>query len=197
MYLEKIASIRTGLVTARKKAKDQANVYTYKMLNLKCINESGYIDEAYIEEYSTGYPLKYEYLTHMGDILIRLSAPYTALLINSEKNCNLVIPSHLAIIRVNEQIVLPEYVLWILKKDDVKQKILKNNSGSSAFGTIRSGFFGNLQIPSIPIQKQEAIGRLLMLSQKEQYLLHLLAEEKRKYTKLILNQVYDVAKRGR
>ena len=82
MTINDIAVVRTGLVTARKK-KDAAalGTYKYQLLNLRCIANEGYIDKDYIEPYELSEELKDDYLTRMGDILIRLSAPYTAVMI--------------------------------------------------------------------------------------------------------------------
>ena len=104
MTINDIAVVRTGLVTARKK-KDAASLGTYKyqLLNLRCIANEGYIDKNYIEPYELSEELKDDYLTRMGDILIRLSAPYTAVLINKSELCGIVVPSHFAIIRVDER----------------------------------------------------------------------------------------------
>ena len=52
MTIGEIAVVRTGLVTARKK-KDVSSlrIYEYRLLNLKCIANEGYIDESSIEPY--------------------------------------------------------------------------------------------------------------------------------------------------
>jgi len=197
MILNDIASIRTGLVTARKKASDyENNVIEYKLINLKCIAEAGYLDLLNTEPYYSVERLKADYLTRMGDILIRLSAPYTSVMITSEEWCNYLVPSHFTIIRVDKRKAAPEYVFWFLKRDTTRQKIMQNSSGSSAFGTISSGFFTNLKIRDIPLQKQKIVGELLMLSEKEQELLYSLAAEKAKYNKFLVNQIYDTFKRG-
>ena len=148
------------------------------------------------EPYYSVERLKADYLTRMGDILIRLSAPYTSVMITSEEWCNYLVPSHFTIIRVDKRKAAPEYVFWFLKRDTTRQKIMQNSSGSSAFGTISSGFFTNLKIRDIPLQKQKIVGELLMLSEKEQELLYSLAAEKAKYNKFLVNQIYDTFKRG-
>ena len=82
MTIGEIAGVRTGLVTARKKKSvSSARTYEYQLLNLKCIADEGYINKVYIETYETSEELKDNYLTQMGDILVRLSSPYTAVLI--------------------------------------------------------------------------------------------------------------------
>ena len=197
MTINDIAVVRTGLVTARKK-KDAASLGTYKyqLLNLKCIANEGYIDKDYIEPYELSEELKDDYLTRMGDILIRLSAPYTAVLINKPELCGIVVPSHFAIIRVDERYALPGYVFWVLRREKNKITMMQNSSGSTAFGTISSGLISSLPITLLPLHEQQIIGELLCLSEREQELLQKLSEEKKTYNTLLLNQIYDNMKRG-
>lgn len=197
MHIEELASVRTGLVTARKKSKEnQQTTKKYSLLNLKCINSGGYLNTDYSEEYSSAEILKSDYFTQRGDILVRLSAPYTAVMIKEDCECGYLVPSHFAIIRVDKAKALPEYVLWFLKRESTLQKILQNSSGSSAFGTISSGFLASLKIREIPLEKQAIVGQLLLLSEKEQELLHKLAAQKEIYNRELVNQIYDSFKRG-
>ena len=197
MTINDIAVVRTGLVTARKK-KDAASLGTYKyqLLNLRCIANEGYIDKEYIEPYELSEELKDDYLTRMGDILIRLSAPYTAVMINKPELCGIVVPSHFAIIRVDERYALPGYVFWVLRRDKNKITMMQNSSGSTAFGTISSGLISSLPITLLPLHEQQIMGELLCLSEREQELLQKLSEEKKTYNTLLLNQIYDNMKRG-
>ena len=193
-----VATIRTGVVTARKKRNESSiSSYQYQMLNLKCITTEGYINKEYVENYESALPLKLEYLTQMGDILVRLSAPYTAVLIQDQSVCGLVIPSHFAIIRANPRIVLPEYVYWTLGREKINTQIRQNSSGSTAFGTISSGLIANLPIRLLPIEKQRVLGELLKLSEREQELLYRLAEQKEKYNKELINRIYNMIKEGK
>lgn len=193
-----VSTVRTGVVAARKKVnKNSTTRYQYKMINLKCIAAEGYLNKENIEEYESALPLKTEYLTQMGDILVRLSAPYTAALIREQDLCGLVIPSHFAIIRVNSEIVLPEYVYWTLGRDKINIRIKQNSSGSTAFGTISSGAISSLSIRLLSIEKQRILGELLRLSEREQELLHRLADQKEKYNKELINRIYNTVKEGK
>lgn len=197
MLLENIATIRTGVVTTRKKAGEKDPIiYEYPLLNLKCAATAGYLDLQYSETLGTTEPLKPEYFTQMDDILVRLSAPYTAIMITREDWCNYLVPSHFAIIRVDKSVASPEYILWFLRRESTKQKILQNISGSGAFGTINSKFFSTLSIRNLPLKKQKTIGQMQILSEKEQELLHKLTAQKEIYNKLLIDKIYDSVKRG-
>ena len=197
MTIGEIAVVRTGLVTVReKKKKSSSQTCEYRVLNLKCIAEEGYINKEHIEieEYPVG--LKDDYLTSMGDILVRLSAPYTAVLIDQQDLCGIVVPSHFAIIRVDSRYAVPEYMFWSLRRDKNRITMMQNSSGSTAFGTISSGLIASLPITLLSLHEQQIIGDLLRLSEREQELLNKLAEEKKTYSTLLLNQIYDNMKRG-
>lgn len=197
MIINDIAVVRTGLVTVRKKkAASASQACEYQLLNLKCISNEGYINKAYLETEIFPVGLKDACLTRMGDILVRLSAPYTAVLIDQSDLCGIVVPSHFAIIRVDKRKALPEYVFWSLQRDKNKITLIQNSSGSTAFGTISSGLIASLPIALLPMHEQQIIGNLLYLSKREQELLNKLAEAKKMYNTLLLNQIYDNMKRG-
>lgn len=197
MYLADVAEVRTGLVLSRKKANDEDLLqYEYKALNLKCMMPDGYLVLENSEVFISNEKIKPDFLTQRNDVLVRLSNPYTAVYITEEAQCGYVIPSHFAIIRAYENLAVPEYINWFLKRDTIKQKITQNGSGSTAFGTISSGFLASLEMRDMPISEQMIIGKLLLLAEKEQELLYRLAENKAKYNKMMINTIYDRIKRG-
>lgn len=191
MTINDIATVRTGLPLIRKKAKESdESCNQYKVLNLKCINDKGYIDVSSAEPFSSKEALKAEYQTQIGDVLVRLSTPYTAVIINDKSLCGYLIPSHFAVIRAKRQQALPEYILWYITRESTLKKIQQNSSGSTVLGTISSGFIASLDINYISLEKQKVLGELLILSNKEQELLHKLAEQKKIYNKALINQIY-------
>lgn len=197
MTINDVAVVRTGLVTARKKKNESSlKTYEYQLLNLKCIANEGYIEKTYIEPYELSEELKEDYLTQMGDILVRLSAPYTVVIIDRLDLCRIVVPSHFAIIRVDKRYAVPEYVFWSLRRDKNKIIMKQNSSGSTAFGTISSGLISSLPITLLPLQEQKMVGKLMILSEREQELMQKLSIEKKKYNALLLNRIYDNMKRG-
>ena len=197
MVINDIAVVRTGLVTTRKKKTSTVSKsISYKLLNLKCISPDGYIETAYLEPYESSDALKEDYLTQPDDILLRLSAPYTAVIINRPELLGLLVPSHFAIIRTDRRYVVPEYLFWTLRREKNRIEIMQNSSGSTAFGTISSGLIGSLKITPLPLEKQKIIGSLMILSEREQELLDKLSAEKKKYNTFLLNQIYDNMKRG-
>jgi len=197
MTINDIATVRTGLVTTRKrKSAAGSGTNVYSLLNLKCISPDNHIDTYYLEPYEVSEKLKDDYFTQPGDILIRLSAPYTAVVIDRTELCGLLVPSHFAIIRADRHYVVPEYLFWTLQREKKRIEIMQNSSGSTAFGTVSSGLIGSLKITLLPLDKQKIIGNLSLLSKREQELLDKLSAEKKKYNTLLLNEIYDNMKRG-
>ena len=192
MIIGDVALIRTGVVISRLKKDGQKN-YTsyYKVLNLKAVADEGYIMPEYIEEMELPYIEKGDCFTQMGDILVRLSAPYTAVMIKNKEQCGLVIPSHFAVIRVDKIKASPEYVYWLLKRDKNLGRIILSSSGSTALGTISSGALANLPMKFVPMRKQKAIGELLLLMEREQELLNKLSAQKEQFMKLSLEKIYN------
>ena len=86
---------------------------------------TGYINEELLEEFKANELISKDYITRKDDIIVRLTTPYTAVLID-ESSAGLVVPSHFIIIRAREEYVLPQYLCWFLNLDKVKLEIAKN-----------------------------------------------------------------------
>ena len=112
LKLGDIASVRSGLVLSRKLSKTPTK-YRYQLINLRSINQVGYIETENVDLYDATEPLGSEYLTHTGDVVIRLTAPYTAVLID-DTTSGMVISSNLVVIRADTSLILPEYLYWLL-----------------------------------------------------------------------------------
>lgn len=198
MILSNAATVRTGFVSGRKRAQgNETQCYKYQLLNLRCISDSGNLNTAFAEFFYSASKIKEEFLSQKGDVLIRLSAPYSSLIIQNEAQCGFLIPSHFAIIRTKGDSLLPEYILWQLRRSKTKMFILQNSSGSSAFGTISSGFFASMQIEELPIKQQRALGQLTLLHDREQELLDFLAMEKREYFSRVTENAFAKIERGK
>lgn len=197
MTLGELSTVRTGLVSSRKGRPEPGEPKRiYRLLNLKCVSAEGYLNADSAEFYEASENLKDDYLTRSGDVLVRLSTPYTAVLIDRPDLYQLLIPSHFAILRADPKKILPEYLFWFLQREQTKNDLLKSGSGSTSFGTISAGAISSLPIPLLPINEQKQLANLWMLTQKEQELLHRLADEKKEYNVLLLNKIYQTMKRG-
>lgn len=186
MRLSKCAIVRSGLVLGRKESKDALH-FRYPLLTLRSINSKGFIDQSEITVFNASESLDSEYLTRQGDVVVRLSAPYTAVLIDKETE-GMVVSSNFVLIRTNESKLLPEYLCWLLNTDKIRKDVFANTF-SSMIATIKSSYFTNLEITLLSVERQQKIAAVYRLAQQEAKLLRRLAEEKERYYGAILNTI--------
>lgn len=131
------------------------------------------------------------YLTQKGDIIVKLTQPYTAVLID-ESTEGMIIPSQFAVIRYDFSAseLIPEYLYWFLNSDMVKKVFMKNNT-SNVLGAIRPLFIGELKIKVLPVKQQELIANIYLESKRELMILERLKLEKEKYSNAILKKIYN------
>lgn len=194
MKLGNIASVRSGLVLSRKQARESTGT-KYPLLNLRSVNPGGYIDTEQLDVFDASEDLSPDYLSQVGDVIIRLSAPYTAILID-EATTGMVVSSNFVIIRVDRSELLPEYLFWLLNTQKVKRSIYENTS-SNMLGAIKARYFSDFEIPGLQLDKQKKIADMNTLAMQETTLLRRLANEKERYYSLLIKRAHKELKRGK
>ncbi|MFI8714530.1 restriction endonuclease subunit S [Brevibacillus brevis] len=190
MRLGDIAEIRTGLVLTRKKATIQYNIQAkYRLLTLKNIDESGIFNNESFDEFLSNDLLEKHYFTEIGDVLIRLSQPNTAVFVD-EQYYGLLVPSSFAIIKVNQLMCMPEYLAWYLNSDEVKKEFERSQAGTR-IPTTNKNVLETLQISLVTLEKQEAIMELFKLHQKEKALYIKLIQEKEHWFKALSKKITE------
>lgn len=188
MKLGNIAEIRTGLVLVRKKASVEYEVKkTYRLITLKNINDKGVFNKEDFEIFESNDELNKEYFTEKGDILIRLSAPYTTINID-KKTAGLLVPSYFSIIKLKTQKYIPEYITWYLNSDKVKRELIRSQTGT-AMSTTNKTIISSIDIKEVPIEEQEKIAKIHELYLRERNLLNSLIKEKEQYYKGITDKL--------
>lgn len=193
MKLGEIASVRSGLVLSRKLAHENP-AQRYRLLNLRSITPEGYIDMNETDVFDAKETLPGEYLSQVGDIVIRLSAPYTAVLID-EKSEGMVVSSNFVIVRTDPQELLPEFLYWLLNTSEVKHRMFENSS-SNMLGAVKPKFFADYEITPLPIPEQQKIAAINALAKAESKLLRQLANAKEQYYEAILRNTFNEIKRS-
>ena len=193
MKLGNIATVRSGLVLSRKQAWEPSDI-RYPLLNLRSINPGGYIEADQLDVFVAAEHLSPEYLSQIGDVIVRLTAPYTAILID-KVTAGMVISSNFVIIRADRRELLPEYLFWLINTPKVKRSIYENTS-SNMLGAIKAKYFSDFEVPFLPIAKQQQIAAMNELVLKETKLLRKLADEKECYYSLLIDRAYKEMKRG-
>lgn len=184
MKLKQISEIHTGLVLSRKKALKLDNYEKYSLLNLKCINTDGTIDNTQFEEFKSSEVLDNQYLTQEGDIIMRLTSPYTAIFIDKPHQ-NLLISSNFAVIKIRDSKILPEYLTELLNS-----KIIRKQIDRSAMGTImpmlKTSALKEISIKEISKEEQKIIVKYLDCYYKEKHLVEKLLEQRLKMKQQIM-----------
>lgn len=121
-----------------------------------------------------------------GDVIVRTSSPYTAILIE-EKTSGMVISSNFVIIRCKSQKLLPEYLFWYLNTEEIKKDIFVNSAGNM-LAAIKPQYFNALKLNLPDLKKQKLIADFNLCARKEVELLERLKMEKERYYKLCLEK---------
>lgn len=193
MKLGELALVRSGLVLSRKQSREPSS-FRYPLLNFRSIAVDGDIELGEMDVFDATEVLKPEYISHTGDIIVRLTAPYTAVLVDKDTE-GMVISSNFIIIRTDSKKILPEYLYWLLNTSEVKQKIAENTS-SNMLGAVKASYFNDFEISLLPIDWQQKIAALYLLSRRESRLLMQLAQEKAKYNAHQIERAQKQMRRG-
>lgn len=186
MKLNKIASVRTGLVLHRKESTKIGNGCEYQQLNLKSVSDNGTINFDDTIKFYAAEKLSNNYLTQSGDVIVKTSDPYTAVYIK-EEYAGLVIPSHFVIIRVDESVVLPKYIAWYLNKERIKKDFRMSCTGT--LKQIKPSTIAETEIKLPTLERQKQVVDLYDISQSEIKLLEKLLEQKKTYYKSLINKI--------
>jgi len=183
-----MSEVQTGLVLVRKRTDvEDKDTHKYRMLTLKSFEPQGLLNERDLDVFFSKEKLEKKYLTNKGDIIVRLTVPYTAICIN-DKQEGLVIPSNFAIIRLREQTYIPEFVALFLNSEIIEKKLFKS-SISTTIPLIKTKHLREIDISDIPLAMQKKIVELNQLQMKEKMLLSCLMEEKEKLAKASINKI--------
>lgn len=196
MKLNELATVRSGLVIARKLVKkpDSEHAISYRTLNLRSIQADGSIALDEVDLLYAAEPLGSIYLTKSGDIIVRLSIPYTAVLID-ETTAGLVVSSNFVIIRCKTNLLLPDYLVWLLNTSEVKRDI-SGSTGGNMLGAVKPSYFCSMEVTLLSMANQEIIADLNALSLREQRLLRHLAAEKERYYVYMIEQIQKDMRRS-
>lgn len=198
--LKDIADIQTGLVLSRKGAKqlelipqevsEQISLLKpieYKVISLRSIDSFGNINLSEVDDFQSIEELPEKYLTQENDIVLRLFTPVYSCIIKKE-HTNMVIPSQCAVIRVNRNYILPDFIQLYLMQGDIEQQ-LANKEVSTQLRSVRTSSIGEIKIPVFPMEKQEKIIATSKLLLKKEQLLNQLSEQQSLYNKAIIKSL--------
>ena len=186
--LGKLASVRTGLVIARKKAKlDSQYKIEYEQISLRYFGRGIKLNRFEKELFVSAENIDRKYLTQEGDVVVRLRAPSSAVYIGKEDK-GLLIHSLLAVIRVESKLLDAKYLAYYINAH-ATQRILKQDVKGTAIPMLKTKDLEELNITLPTLEKQKEIVRFLELANREQNLLQQLIKEKQELSQAILNNI--------
>ena len=191
-FLGDFATVRTGLVTARKKAQlDSVEKIGYRQISLRYFGFGVKLNRVESETFESKEPVNEKYLTQQGDVVVRLRAPSSAVYIEKEDE-GLLIHSLLAVIRMNgnaNNTIDPRYLAYYINATST-QHILKKSIKGTAIPMLKTKDLEELKV-SFPyrIEEQQNLVRLLELSEKERRLLQELSEKKKQLSQSYLDTI--------
>ena len=188
MKLSELAIVRSGLVLSRKQARERTE-NRYSLLTLKSIKSDATVSEGDLDVFDAVESLNKEYLTAVGDVVVRTSTPYTAVLIDKKK-VGMVVSSNFVIIKCCSDKLLPEYLFWFLNTETIKKDIFINSAGNM-LSAIKPQYFCDLDIELPSLREQKLIADFNMAARKELELLEQLKIEKKKLYQVCLDAKND------
>ena len=127
-----------------------------------CINEDGVVINNYKSEPDS------KRLTKEGDVVVKLSSPYNAVIIDKDHE-GMLVSSFCTIIR-NIKGINKNYLVAFLNSD-VCQKQLEARTAGSIMSVLSNGKLADLEIPLPDESKQEEIGSYFVKTTKNRILL--------------------------
>lgn len=186
--LSELASIRSGLVLSRKRSQEERGEM-YALLTLRSVKEDGELDMSAIDRYVSVGVLPNTYQTSVGDVIVRLTWPYSAVLIDEQK-AGILVSSHFVIIRPDRERLNSGYLHWILNRPAMRRRIYENTS-ANMMNAVRPQFFSELNITHLPMAKQVKIAALQSLHRREQILLKKLRAERALLAQRLTENIYN------
>lgn len=182
--LGNLASIRSGF-TVRRESKTQIG-QEYRIVQIRNISEDGHL--SFENPSVIKMPeLSKEQLLIPGEVLMVAKGSKPRAAVFSHNDCSTVATSQFFILRPKKEIVA-QYLACFLNQPNTLRNLRASSAGSSIQFLPKEALL-QLSIPILPIEIQKKIVEIYELGMKEQQLLALLAEKRRQFMELSLQQV--------
>ncbi len=179
--------IGSGLVLTRYQAKNNQEVeQEYRVLTIKSLDNYGKMDETQFEDFEAGRDIPEKYVIQAGDVFIRNSSPFTAGFFPDQLKQNTLISSNFTILRVDKNLLIPQYLSIYLNSLAMKDFFNRVTSPSS-MKFIKAETIKNIEIEEISLEKQKEIIDLYELMQRELGLLNSIYLKKESLYQKIIN----------
>lgn len=184
--LKDITNIYSGYLFARRSDSDTVNGIKYKILTMTDVNDSGLIDYASLQQQQLK-PIHEKYLAKHKQVIIKCKGfNNDAYMIDSNVPNNIVITSFYFIIEVNEKIILPEFLLYVLNKNATQYYLGKLSTGSNIPNLTKS-ILTEFEIEVPPLNEQKKIAGFYQLTLIQAQLMERLMELQKEYNLELIN----------
>jgi len=183
LYLNKIASIQMGYsFRTRLDFMDQGQI---SVVQMKDLNDENRVDCKDLMRVGMN-KVKKHHLVRPGDIVFRSRGQVTTAAILIEDPGPAVVSAPLLRIRVDQNVVLPDYLVWYINHPS-SQALLASRAKGTSLKMISKQALENLEITVPPMEKQRAIAELVALANEEQRVLKKIVDRRSLYisTKLM------------
>ena len=184
-----LANVHSGVVLSRKQApKEYSSAILYKRLTLRSLSETGNIIKEELEDYLTREKIDSSLLTKPEDVLVRLCMPINPVYLENEPE-GVIIPSQIAVIRIIDTAkIIPAYLRWYLSQKSVFDALQAAEHGT-AQRTIKIKSILSLDIEVTPLDIQQQIGKIDILSRQREKLYQDLMVQERLQTEKVLASI--------
>lgn len=194
--LGKIAKINVGLVLSRYGEKQKecwitsdelADKAIYKSVTLRAISDDGALNISECDTFEVTEKIPFQYFTQKDDILMRSFSPIKVGLVAKEQE-NLIVPSQFAIIRVDSEQILVEYLFVLMQQPYFCNQIERASKGSQ-LKTLSVSSLADMELSIPDIQTQKKIIDFYKLVQQQKAIESKLQNCKDLYFKEILKRM--------
>lgn len=182
--LENISEVFSGLVLNRFSTQDNGKKYKY--VTLKSVEDNN-VEQSSFDTVKVERKIEPRYLLKKGDILFKLSPPYSTVEISFEPE-DVIIPSNFAVIRVKDKEVEPRYLSFLMSSKDFKNNLKKQSEGSS-LAVMKIQTIKDLEFRIINIDKQKEYCEFINLLIKKEKLRKKVAELEEIFKDYVLNKI--------
>jgi restriction endonuclease S subunit len=190
-----LATVRTGLVVSRKKAQfDTECKVEYEQISLRYFGDGVKLVKSEEDKdiFVSSEEIDGKYLTQEGDVVVRLRSPSSAVYIEKE-DAGLLLHSLLAVIRVKSDKLDAKYLAYYINSRS-SQRIFKQHIKGTTIPMLKTKDIEQLKVALPPIETQKKLVKFLDLADKERELLHNLANEKRRFSQRIIDNIIQQTK---
>lgn len=178
-----------GQVMSRIAAKADVNgkaVETRKVVVPKCINADGSIDVEEMTEELLKAAADVKKLTQVGDIVIKLSPPYDAAIVD-DTAADCLVPSFCAIVRGSSKVDI-HYLLAFLNSELCKRQLATSVAGA-VMTVLSVGKIKNIYVPMPGAEQQHEIGQRYMGTQRKLRIIRKIGELEAKRNDIVFKEM--------